>query len=49
MSETEKHPVKVRGGEARKAVELDPDPDKPKAGQIKYDPKTKALYVYVEP
>jgi hypothetical protein len=47
MSETEKHPVKVHGGEARKAVEL--DPDKPKAGQIKYDPKTKALYVYVEP
>ena len=46
MSEAEKKPVKVRGGEARKVVEL--DPDKPKDGQIKYDPNTKRIYVYIE-
>ena len=46
LSETEKKPVKVRGGEARKVVEF--DVDEPKGGQIKYDPKTKALYVYIE-
>jgi hypothetical protein len=46
MSEREKEPVKVRGGEATKVAEL--EPVKPKPGQIKYDPKTKSLYVWVE-
>jgi hypothetical protein len=42
----EKKPVKVRGGEVRKVVEL--DPNTPKNGQIKFDPVTKRIYVYVE-
>jgi len=46
MPQEEKQPVKVRGGEARKVVEL--DPNKPKGGQIKYDPNTKHIYVFVE-
>jgi hypothetical protein len=46
MAEEEKKPVKVRGGEARKVVEL--DPNKPKSGQVKYDPNTKHIYVFVE-
>jgi hypothetical protein len=46
MAEEEKKPVKVRGGEARKVVEL--DPNKPKSGQVKYDPDTKHIYVFVE-
>jgi len=39
-------PVKVRGGEARKVVEL--NPDQPVEGQIKFDPKTKRIYVWIE-
>jgi hypothetical protein len=46
MAEEGKKPVKVRGGEARKVVEL--DPNKPKSGQVKYDPNTKHIYVFVE-
>jgi len=46
MAEEERKPVKVRGGETRKVVEL--EPDKPIEGQVKYDPKTKRIYVYIE-
>jgi len=44
--EEEEKAVRVRGGEARKVVEL--NPDKPKNGQLKYDRTTKHIYVYVE-
>jgi hypothetical protein len=46
MAVEEKKPVKVRGGEARKVVEL--DPNTPKSGQIKYDPNTKHIYIFIE-
>jgi len=45
MTQEKEKPVKVRGGEARKVVE--PLPDKPVNGQLRYDPKTKRIYVYI--
>jgi len=46
MSKNVDKPIKVRGGEARKIVEL-PPPDPPKEGQIKYDKVTKHPYIWV--
>jgi len=42
---TEKQPIKVRGGEAGRVIEL--EPKRLKGGEIKYDPVTKHIYVYV--